>query len=342
MIISLILNWVKNYKLPSAAQLISLLIGLCGFMPSTSYADVQCDVTSPGEIRTTPVIMYNNDPVTTEKPLYMRGSRMDCLYTPAQEKTGKLIFEIDPVATSNATYPEIFNTNLAGVGIKYILTGNSKCAIKPNTTIINCDVKFKKSEKLLIHFVINRLFFKTGHQQEFGTINLPPGNIKYYLEEDGPATAKNLPDILGAAQGMVSKNGCTLDTPNLNFDLGEHKQKAFSAVGSLGREITQSIILSCDLKTKYSLTVNGDDAGKSGVIKLTQEPGVATGIGVQLFAGKNKEPIVLGSAKEMGTSANTGTDLKETIDITARYYQTENTVTPGVANASATFTIAYE
>ena len=238
-------NWIKTPKYSLTGQLILLLAGLYGFMPSTSYADVQCDVFDPGEIRIAPVIMYNTDPITTEKPLYRRGSRMDCLYTPSQDKTGKLVFAIDPAAASNTAYPEVFNTNLAGVGLKYILTGNSKCAIKPGTTMIICDVKFKKSEKLLVHFVINRLLFKTDHQQEFGTINLPPGNIKYYLEEDGSATAKNMPDILGAAQGVVSKNGCTLNTPNLNFDLGEHQQKAFSAVGSLGREITQSIILSC-------------------------------------------------------------------------------------------------
>ncbi|HDL6960994.1 TPA: spore coat protein U domain-containing protein [Yersinia enterocolitica] len=193
-----------------------------------------------------------------------------------------------------------------------------------------------------VHFVIRRNFFKTAPIQEFGTINIPQGNIKYYLENDGSANAKNLPGILDAASGVVSKNGCTLDTPNLNFDLGEHQQKEFSAVGNIGREITQQIILSCHPITKYSLTVNGDDAGKPGVIKLTQEPGVATGVGVQLLAGKNKDPVVLGSAKEMGISASTGTDLKQTIDITARYYQTDTTITPGIANASATFTMTYQ
>ena len=88
--------------------------------------------------------------------------------------------------------------------------------------------------------------------------------------------------------------------------------------------------------------MNGDDAGKPGVIKLAQEPGVATGIGVQLLAGKNKEPVVLGNAKEMGTSASGSKDSEQTIDIIARYYQTDTQITPGSANASATFTMTYQ
>ncbi|HHA0035748.1 TPA: fimbrial protein [Yersinia enterocolitica] len=332
------INRVKNRKKALTGQLILLLAGIYGFMPSTSYANVQCDVASAGDIRMTPVIIYNTDIPTTWNYLYVRGPRMDCSFTHPQERMGKLIFEIDPSAPSNIAYPEAFDTNLRGVGLKHEITGNPACTLSTPLQIA-CNIKLIDQR---VHFVIRRLFFKTDQQQDFGIINIPQGYIKYYLEEDGPASAKDLPGILDAAQGIVSKNGCTLDTPNLNFDLGKHQQKAFSAVGSFGREITQSIILSCDPKTKYSLTVNGDDAGKSGVIKLTQEPGVASGIGVQLLAGKNKDPVVLGSAKEMGTSAAKGTDLEATIDITARYYQTDAQITPGKANASATFTMTYQ
>ncbi|WP_261372455.1 fimbrial protein [Yersinia aldovae] len=164
------------------------------------------------------------------------------------------------------------------------------------------------------------------------------------MESNGPNSANKI--SIGNsyyAPGIeITANSCTLDTPNLNFSLGEHQQQAFSAVGSTGREITQQIMLSCHPKTQYSLTVNGDAAGAPGVIKLTQQSGMARGIGVQLLAGKNKDPVVLATATAMGTSAGAGTNLQETIDITARYYQTENTVTPGTANATATFTMTYQ
>ncbi len=336
--INLILNRIKTRKCSVAAPLIIFLASAYGFIPATSYADVQCDVFDPGEIRINPITIYNSDPLTTERQLYSRGSRMNCTFTQQQEKMGKLIFELDPAAASNTTYPEAFNTNLAGVGLKFAITGNPACAIE-DITKIACNIKLKDQ---VVHFVIRRLFFKTDLQQEFGSINIPQGNIKYYLEEDGPATAKDLPGILGAASGIVNKNGCTLDTPNLNFNLGEHQQNTFKGIGNTGQEITQPIILSCNPKTKYSLKVNDTSTGVPGVIKLTQEPGVATGIGVQLLAGKNRVPVVLGSAQEMGTSMAGSEDSEQTIDITARYYQTDTTITPGKANASATFTVTYE
>ena len=338
MMINLMLNRINTRKYSVAGKLILLLAGVYGFIPASSYADVQCDISSPGDIRINPVTIYNSDPVTTERQLYARGSRMNCTFTPQQEKMGKLIFELDPAAASNTTYPDAFNTNLAGVGLKFAITGNPACAIE-DITKIACNIKLKNQQ---VHFVILRLFFKTDLQQEFGTINIPQGNIKYYLEQDGPATAKDLPGILGAATGVINKNGCTLKTPNLDFDLGKHQQNSFKGIGSTGREITQPIILSCNPKTKYFLSVNGDDAGALGVIKLSQALGMASGIGVQLLTAKDNQPIILTATKEMGTSAIGSKDSEQTIGITARYYQTDTTITPGIANASATFTMTYE
>ncbi|ATX62946.1 hypothetical protein LC20_08465 [Yersinia hibernica] len=59
------------------------------------------------------------------------------------------------------------------------------------------------------------------------------------------------------------------------------------------------------------------------------------------MTGKNKDPVVFGQPKQMGVVAYNINTL-ETIDITARYYQTENSITPGKANASATFTMTYQ
>ncbi|CNH56986.1 putative fimbrial subunit [Yersinia aldovae] len=332
------LHRVKTHKYTLAGKLILLLAGLYGFIPASSYASVECKVTNAGDIWTYPVLIYSTDKPGISKDMYVRGPRIKCTVTPPQEKMGKLMFKIEPSGSYNATYPDVFNTNLAGVGIKHVVAKSPNCKLS-SPTLITCDIKLKEHE---IHFLIRKLFYKTAAIQEFGTINIPQGHIKYYLEEDGPDTAKDLPGLLEAKSVLVSKNGCTLNTPDLNFNLGKHQQNTFKGMGSTGQEITQPIILSCNPKTKYSLTVNGDDAGKPGVITLAQEPGAAKGIGVQLLTEKDNQPIILGSAKEMGTTASSGTNLQETIDITARYYQTENTITPGSANASATFTMTYE
>ncbi|WP_261373949.1 fimbrial protein [Yersinia aldovae] len=312
-------------------------------MPTISYANIQCDIDKlkPTEVRVTPITIYSTDLPGTSKNMYARGIRLDCSLANPQQNFGRLVFEMDPAARINAAYPEAFDTNLAGVGIKFEVTGNPGVCTMLDTTKIVCTIN-PTPKVQRVHFVIRRNLFKTAPIQEFGPINIPQGYIKYYLENDGPGNAKNLPGILDAASGIVNKNGCTLDTPNLNFNLGEHQQNTFKGIGNTGQEITQPIILSCNPKTKYSLKVNDTSTGVPGVIKLTQEPGVATGIGVQLLAGKNRVPVVLGSAQEMGTSMAGSKDSEQTIDITARYYQTDTTITPGKANASATFTVTYE
>ncbi|CRY01373.1 fimbrial protein [Yersinia enterocolitica] len=136
---------------------------------------------------------------------------------------------------------------------------------------------------------------------------------------------------------------CSLNTSNINFDLGEQKLTDFTHIGAIGSENKKRIGLSCSPDTKYSLQVDGiTEPNHPGVVKLTPEPGAASGVGVQLLA--NNKEIEIGKTKEMGTSASasSGTNLQEKIDITARYYQTENKVTPGSANASATFTMTYQ
>ncbi|HDQ4770274.1 TPA: type 1 fimbrial protein [Yersinia enterocolitica] len=136
---------------------------------------------------------------------------------------------------------------------------------------------------------------------------------------------------------------CSLNTSNINFDLGEQKQEYFTGVGATTRGNTQHITLTCDTNIKYSLQVDGiAEPNRPGVLKLTRELGAASGVGVQLLTGKNNEPVVFGQPKQMGISASSGTNLQEEIDITAQYYQIADKVTPGSANASATFTLTYQ
>ncbi|HDM8289940.1 TPA: type 1 fimbrial protein [Yersinia enterocolitica] len=137
---------------------------------------------------------------------------------------------------------------------------------------------------------------------------------------------------------------CSLNTSNINFDLGKQKITDFTRIGSTnGWSDTKRIELNCPPDIKYFLQIDGiAEPNPPGVLKLTQEPGAASGVGVQLLTGKNNDPVVFGQPKQMGTSARSGTNLQEEIDITARYYQIADKVTPGSANASATFTLTYQ
>ncbi|HDE1997161.1 TPA: fimbrial protein, partial [Klebsiella quasipneumoniae] len=64
--------------------------------------------------------------------------------------------------------------------------------------------------------------------------------------------------------------------------------------------------------------------------------GVAQGVGVQLVY--NNTPLILGNNLVLKRT-NGG---QEMFPLTARYYQTNTTVTTGIANASATLSLTYQ
>ncbi|KGA76099.1 fimbrial family protein [Yersinia enterocolitica] len=151
-------------------------------------------------------------------------------------------------------------------------------------------------------------------------------------------------DLNHSIKVTATPASCSVNTSNINFDLGKQKITDFTRIGSTnGWSDTKRIELNCPPDTKYFLQIDGiAEPTPPGVLKLTPEPGAASGVGVQLLTGKNNDPVVFGQPKQMGTSARSGTNLQEEIDITARYYQIADKVTPGSANASATFTMTYQ
>ncbi|MGK4437524.1 fimbrial protein [Yersinia proxima] len=167
-------------------------------------------------------------------------------------------------------------------------------------------------------------------------------SIEYYSFGETPKKLNTHYSLYFEIKGEIITYGCDLNINNINFDLGEQQLRNSTNTGPVGNGKTQKIALTCDPTTKYSLQVDGDaEPGHQGVLKLS--PGSsATGVGVQLLVGKNQAPVEFGKNKQMGIAASSGTNIQEEIDITARYYQTENKATPGTANATASFTMTYQ
>ncbi|ATM86892.1 MULTISPECIES: fimbrial protein [Yersinia] len=234
----------------------------------------------------------------------------------------------------DGTYP----TDIPGIAIKYSIKPDGHCTPDPQNPLkgyCQNNPNLTKPTKLI---PIISLQSRAG---------LPTGNISissefhmFYRTDYG--RERQLGTVFsGNFNFTFTRFGCMLDTPNLVIPIGQVKSNNFAGVSStLGRK-TSTIELTCDPDTKYFLQVDGNgEPGHQGVMKLTPDPGAATGVGVQLLA--NGQPVEFGRAKQMGTSAASGNNIKETIDITAQYYQTQNRVTPGPANASATFTMTYQ
>ncbi|HDL7733767.1 TPA: type 1 fimbrial protein [Yersinia enterocolitica] len=302
--------------------------------------------------------IYSKAPNNTEYYIGESNNQLDCF---AETKKG--LFGDDRLVTikihadraSIPGLPNIYQTNIKGIGIKVDINySQSAFCHKVEKKIVNngIDVDCTLSIVGVPSSSFNPSFLKfhvslvkLDNNFDTGLVNdFPKFNFTYYLQNQGEKTAKTLPYIGFLQNGVtLTKAGCELTRPDINFNLGAQQQEKFTGIGPIGSGETKPIALTCDPDTKYSLQVDGiAESNQPGVLKLSPEPGAASGVGVQLLTGKNNDPVVFGQPKQMGISASSGTNLQEEIDITARYYQTENKVTPGSANASATFTLTYQ
>ncbi|MCJ1876955.1 fimbrial protein [Klebsiella sp. HSTU-Sny5] len=175
------------------------------------------------------------------------------------------------------------------------------------------------------------------------TGNIVSGPIDHktiVMSLDGLGTVLQL-DITG---GMVTQLACSINTPNLNFPIGDVLASAFgSSIGftpSVAQN-TQNLGLNCDSGAKINISLEGiqnPDVSNGTVLALTNQGNsdVAKGVGVQILY--NGTPLTLNANIPVKTSSG-GIEM---LPITARYYQTKTSVTTGKANASATINLTYQ
>ncbi|MFV8866791.1 fimbrial protein [Serratia fonticola] len=96
-----------------------------------------------------------------------------------------------------------------------------------------------------------------------------------------------------------------------------------------------------DAVTANGATIKFDGtaaAGDNSVLALTQESGVATGVGIQLT---DKSQAVLPLHTASTTYPLQAAPVVNNLDFVARYYSTSATITTGPANSVASFTVVY-
>ena len=319
--------------------------GLVLLMLSPSAAALDCTYTSSVNSHAS---SYS---ITLEKNEYeiaVFDTNINCR---SYSLTSIIDFEFTSDTLSIPNSPDIYPTNLRGVGIKFILNhvGNTNCkqgisgqVTSPNMLDFHCDFNSHSNSSFTIRRRDTALLVKLDDNYEVGTIDIPSILKMSYINRSYHSPQHKTLGYIFQSPNLftIKRNSCTLDSTTLNLNLGKNQQSDFKRIGTTGTPITKQIALTCRPDTHYFLQVDGNgEPSHQGVIRLTPEPGAATGVGVQLLA--KGQPVQLNSAIQMGTSAASGNNIKETIDITAQYYQTENTVTPGPANASATFAMTY-
>lgn len=143
--------------------------------------------------------------------------------------------------------------------------------------------------------------------------------------------------------GTVRTVACSVTNSNIMVTMGTAKNTDFSGVGSSSGDADFTINLDCDASTNVNLTIQPGSAGAAnaaqGILKLDNEGAAdtASGVGVQIL--HNNAPFALGSMIRIATTASDGAYA---IPMKARYYQTLSALSPGKADANATFTMTYQ
>ncbi|PNM19501.1 hypothetical protein A6J65_011905 [Yersinia enterocolitica] len=306
-----------------------------------------CHYTTEMFIRMLEVKINKSDPVNQEYQFMWLNPTLKCENVEAYDVGKTITFQLIPKNQYSSGSNTIFDSGLSGIGIKINkeTAFNKQCSLDTSYQEANCIIPNPDaSGKVRIYNFFYLSLVKLDSRHDIGEINPPDFDLVYRIESKNIVeTVKSISYSISHNKVKITTDGCTLNARDINFDLGEQKQEYFTGVGATTRGNTQHITLTCDPNIKYSLQVDGiAESNQPGVVKLTPEPGAASGVGVQLLTGKNNDPVVFGQPKQMGISASSGTNLQEEIDITARYYQIADKVTPGSANASATFTLTYQ
>lgn len=226
----------------------------------------------------------------------------------------------------------IYDTNIPGVGIRLSLLFNGipypfpySSELVPNRPMYIPDIKAE--------------LIKTGAiiSGKLDTGILVKGRI---LDTNG----ESIFNVTLNGNNTISSVGCDVMVPNIGVQLGKHRIQEFDQ-----KSVTEwtdfDISLDCDKNTPISITINATpdiSSSTPDIIKLDNDEGSASGIGIQLFmqdVNGLSQQVKLNKSQAYGSAFNNGINV---IKFQARYYKIVPQVNPGIANATVTFTMTYD
>jgi len=146
--------------------------------------------------------------------------------------------------------------------------------------------------------------------------------------------------------GEVVNAACAVDAGSMDqtVQLGQVRTAKLATVGATSGNVGFNIVLKdCDtsVSTKAQVAFTGvaDSVNAEALALDSSAAGSATGVGVQILDKAGTTLAVDGATWSAVTTLSDGTN---TIPFASRYIATTAAVTPGTANAVATFKIQYE
>jgi major type 1 subunit fimbrin (pilin) len=185
------------------------------------------------------------------------------------------------------------------------------------------------------------------------------GQLSAILVKTGPTTGGTISGgIIAEAWSDISPDpyvsfslsptafvATSCSTPDVTVSMGSYRVSTFTGKGSSSTPVGFNVAVNnCPAGMN---SIQYQFASASGVVNASQgvialaSSSTATGIGLQL---KSSSPSVVLSYNQQYqlSSYNAATGGSYNIPLTAAYYQTGKTVTPGTANAIVTFTMTYQ
>jgi len=137
----------------------------------------------------------------------------------------------------------------------------------------------------------------------------------------------------------IKNSSCRPESANTIVNLGQWSSRFFSGIGSKTSNVDINLNVYCpsSVNNIFSKINAVTDDTQPGTIKITEEPSSATGVGIQMV-DRDGNPLILNKQFTVVNQAKAGVYK---LGWKARYIQTSNKVTSGVANSIVTVEFSY-
>ncbi|MBS6211850.1 MAG: type 1 fimbrial protein [Proteus hauseri] len=195
------------------------------------------------------------------------------------------------------------------------------------------------------------VFVVTDEHLETGVYNIPYTVIANTWSEYGGSHKGNNTSLvaINPVTITIKARGCTVNTKNLTYELGDISMRDMATIGSTSKIQTKPISVTCDTNVHLyaSMTDQSTYSNHTDVLTLTSDSD-ASGIGIQFLFNDNPTPVVYGPDISATGQPNqrllhitTSNNENYTLNLSTRYITT-GTLKPGKANGLASLTFSYQ
>lgn len=248
-----------------------------------------------------------------------------------------------PSSVNPAYYPNYYGTNIPGVYVEsWVVPRSGSFEMEYPSKVQTYSIQYKNigaTWHIIIWYIPSTV--KGGNSVGNYPLVLPSYLASWGYVSPTSSSPYKFRLLLDNEPDVIVPGACEVKNNAIEVPMGDHNANDFKGTGTTSEVKAFSIPLHCTANTKISVMIEGQAASglaTSGVLNLDKDAGSATGVGVQVLKSDNT-PLGLNRDIDVGEVVD---EQDYDINLGARYYQTGSKVTPGAANATASFTLTYK